>query len=111
VTKFTLINANTDLAISQLLSGATLTLALLPTRNLNVRADTSGSIKSVRFWLDGKMIRTENAAPWSLAGDANGNYAAWTPSLGNHTLVATPYTGSGATGTAGASLTVTFKVL
>jgi CubicO group peptidase (beta-lactamase class C family) len=112
VTSFTLVNADSNQDIGPLASGATLNLATLPTRNLNVRANTSPSVVgSVRFALDGNTnFRTESAAPYALAGDASGDYNAWTPAVGSHTLTATPYSGSGATGTPGTSLTVTFSV-
>jgi hypothetical protein len=113
VTAFILVNADTDLDLGPLTSGATLNLATLPTRNLNVRAVTNpGLVGSVRFGLDGNSdYRTESTAPYALAGDTNGDYAPWTPAVGAHTLTATPYTGSGATGTAGTGLTVAFSVI
>jgi len=50
-------------------------------------------------------------APYALAGDDKGDYAAWTPAKGSHTLVATAYSKSDASGTASASLTLTFTVV
>jgi len=44
------------------------------------------------------------------ASETGGNYAAWTLGLGSHAVTATPYTGSGATGTAGTPLTITFFI-
>jgi hypothetical protein len=116
VVSFTLINADTDQPIAifdPLISGVTLNLATLPTRNLNIRANTSPStVGSVRFRLDGNgNYRTESGAPYTLAGDNGGNYFPWTPSLGSHTVTATPYTRSGGGGTAGTPLTVTFYVI
>jgi CubicO group peptidase (beta-lactamase class C family) len=112
VTALTLIDSNTDQPILTLTNGMTITLANLATRNLNIRAVTSPStVGSVRFGLDGNSnYRTETASPYALAGDDAGNYRAWTPALGAHTLKATPYTGSSGTGTAGTSLTVGFTV-
>ena len=115
VTSLTLINADTDQPVpgyNPMASGATLNLATLPSRNLNVRANTSPSVVgSVRFALDGNAnFKTESAAPYALAGNNGSNYFAWTPSLGTHTLTVTPYTQANATGTAGAALTVTFTV-
>jgi N-acetylneuraminic acid mutarotase len=115
VTSLTLIDADRDQPVpgfDPLPNGATLNLATLPTRNLNIRANTSpATVGSVRFGYDGNAsFRTETAAPYALAGDSNGNYAAWTPSLGSHTVTATPYTGAGGTGTAGPTLSVTFTV-
>ena len=115
VISFTLINADTDQPIATfnpLNNGATLNLATLPTRNLNIRANTSpATVGSVRFGLNGKSnYRTDNSAPYALGGDNNGNYSTWKPSLGTHTLTARPYTRSDAGGTAGTALTITFTV-
>jgi pectate lyase len=113
VVSFTLINANTDQPIMTLNSGATLNLATLPTRNLNIRADTSSaSLGSVRFGFDSRSnYRTDSRAPYALAGDTNGNYSSWRPSLGSHTVTATPYSGANATGTRGSPLTINFRVI
>lgn len=90
---------------------ATINLAQVGTR-LNVRANVSGTVLSVKFDLDLKAgYRTESTAPFSLAGDSNGNYASWTPGLGTHTLAATPYSDAGAGGTPGTSLSITFGVI
>ncbi len=113
VTSFTLVNADSDADIGPLNDGDTLNLATLPTRNLNVRANTSpATVGSVRFGLDGiPNYKTENVAPYALAGDNGGNYNPWTPAVGQHTLTATPYTEGGAGGTAGTALTVGFTVV
>ncbi|MFD1144621.1 T9SS type A sorting domain-containing protein, partial [Larkinella insperata] len=42
---------------------------------------------------------------------SNGNYNTWVPALGSYSLTTTPYTGAGATGTAGTPLTVAFSVV
>lgn len=121
VTSLTLFNADTDLPIAgydPLPSGATLNLATLPTKNLSIRANTNpATVGSVRFAYDGNAnYHLEGLPPYAIAGD-NGltssgtpNYNAWTPAVGSHTLTVTPYTGGGAGGTAGTSLTVTFTV-
>lgn len=113
VTSFTLVNADTDLDLGPMTSGVTINYATLPTRNLNVRANTNpATVGSVRFSLDGAAnTMTENGAPYALAGDTAGNYNAWTPALGSHTLTATPYASAGAAGTAGTPLTVSFTVV
>ena len=78
-----------------------------------MRADTAAPVGSVRFTLDGKDYRTENVAPYALAGDGNSgrDYYAWTPALGRHTLTATPFAGARAAGAKKAALTVTFTVV
>ena len=113
VQSLTLVNADTDTDIGPLEDGQTLNLAALPTTNLSVRANPGPApVGSVRFAYDGSPnFQTENVAPYALRGDTNGNYNAWTPTLGIHTLTATPYTGSNAGGTAGTALTVAFTVI
>jgi hypothetical protein len=112
VSALTLIDADSDQPIMTMTDGMTLTLADLPTRNLNVRAVTSpATIGRVRFALDGNAnFRTETTAPYALAGDDSGNYRAWTPADGAHTLKATPFATASGTGTAGTTVTVGFTV-
>src|SRR3989338_3046809 len=115
VISLTLINADTNADIGVLSDGATVNFAAIGTNHLNVRADTSPAIVgSVKFGLDASAnYRTENGAPYALQGNSNNplDYYAWTPSLGSHTLTATPYTNAGAGGTKGTPLMVTFTVV
>jgi hypothetical protein len=117
VTSLTLINADTDQPIpgyDPLPNNATLNLATLPTRNLNIRANTNpATVGSVRFGYNGNAnYKTENYVPYAFAGDQNNgkDFLPWTPTVGNHTLTATPYTSSNAGGTAGTALTISFSV-
>jgi hypothetical protein len=113
VSKLTLINADTDQPISgfdPLVSGATLNLGTLPTRNLNIAATTSpGTVGSVLFTLDGQVTK-ENGWPYALGGNNGTDYLPWTPTAGSHTLKAVAYTGADGTGSASAALTINFTV-
>ncbi|PSR54647.1 hypothetical protein AHMF7605_14585 [Adhaeribacter arboris] len=114
IVSFTLINADTEQPIQTIPNGATLNLATLSTKNLNIRADTDPStVGSVVFELSGAQIRneTQTGKPYALFGDAGGNYNPWIPTLGSYTLKCTPFVGSAGSGTAGASLTITFTVV
>jgi hypothetical protein len=108
-----LVNADTDDDIGPITNGMTINLAVTGA-NLNVRAMTSPSIVgSVRFSLDGVAdSMTQSSAPYTLGGDGPGDdYLPWTPSLGSHVLIATPYTAASAGGTAGTPTTVNFTVI
>lgn len=106
---FTLVNADTDEDIKTLVDGDV--IGKSETENINVRFNPAEPPGSVRFILNGSNVRTENAAPYSLAGDASGNYNPWTgASSGSYTLTATPYSGSGAGGTAGEPTTIHFTI-
>jgi len=112
VTSFTLINSLTGQPVAgynPLSNGATLNLATLPSRSLTLVANTSPSVVgSVRFGVDGNSnYRTENASPYSLAGEGGVDWL----SPGSHTVTATPYSSANAGGTAGTARTVQFTII
>jgi hypothetical protein len=117
VTSFTLINADTNRPIAgytPMVDGAVIHLDRLPTRNLNIRADTlPAEVGSVKFVFDGKPHKSaEWRVPYALHGDSiKGDYSAWTPPAGEHVLTATPYEKPNAKGDAGQSHTITFYVI
>jgi len=117
VVSFTLINAITDQPIGVIQNGAVLALAQLPA-GINIRADVAGGgIGSVVFGWDtpttnlNPSFRIENGAPYALFSDNNGDYFSATLTAGQYTLIATPYSGGGGTGTPGLSLTINFSVV
>ncbi len=113
IARLILVDADSDLDITPLQDGDILNFFYLPSSNLNVRAETNPAIVgSVGFEYDGNgNFATENGAPYALAGDAQGNYKPWTPTLGTHTLTVTPYTASARGGEAGISTTINFTVI
>ncbi|MBD0260875.1 MAG: T9SS type A sorting domain-containing protein, partial [Cytophagales bacterium] len=116
VTSLSLYNALTDAYLDKFTNDYTIALDAPGASKLSVKALTSGSIGSVQFKLDGVVIRTENAAPYTIAGDspkADGSpdFLPWTPSPGYHQLVVTPYKGSNGTGLVGTSYGVKFRVI
>ncbi|QNF35466.1 T9SS type A sorting domain-containing protein [Adhaeribacter swui] len=115
---FTLVNADTDKDILTLKDGATLNLATLPTKNLNIRVNAdAATVKSIKLALSGKWtVNKTETAPYTLFGDekkSDGsiNYGGVVFSLGDYTLKASPYSGTNASGTAGTSATIKFKVI
>jgi len=115
VTGFTLINADTNQPVAgfdPIAHGAKINLAKLPTRKLNIRANTKpAEVGSIRFVLAGRGGRVEGDAPYSMAGDDKGNYKPWTPRPGAYRLTAKPYSQANARGKAGKSLTITFWII
>jgi ELWxxDGT repeat protein len=106
---FTLVNADTDQDIRTLQDGDVITKS--SDENISIRYNPAGTPGSVAFTLNGSRVRLENAAPYSLAGDASGNYNPWRGAApGPYTLTATPYSGSGGGGTAGTPLTIQFAI-
>ncbi|MGB3466070.1 MAG: ThuA domain-containing protein [Cyclobacteriaceae bacterium] len=98
ITGLTLINAETNLDLTQLNDGDVINFQELPTTILNVRANTSGIIGSVAFRLNGSIFQTENVAPFALAGDISGNYKSWTPDLGLLSIEAIVFSGADGAG-------------
>ncbi len=117
ISKLRIINADTNQPLAgydPFVSGAVLDLQTLPTRNLNIEAITNPDpVGSVRFSYDATAdFKTETVKPYAFFGDnGNGSFHAWTPLAGTHTVVATPYTGGGASGIAGTPLSINFTVL
>ncbi|MDQ3290992.1 MAG: T9SS type A sorting domain-containing protein, partial [Bacteroidota bacterium] len=114
VDSFTLVNADTEQDIQTLTNGSTLNLATLPTRNLNIRANTSTTaLDSVVLDLSGAdtLHLAELNAPYILFGAVGTNYNAWTPALGNYTLAGTTYTTTSDSDTVGTPLVVSFTVI
>ena len=88
----TLIDAERDQPIQPLRDGDEINLANLPSRSVNIRVDTDVAVTRVVFGLDHhSRYREEIARPYSLAGDRDGDYAGWTPNVGEHQLTITPY--------------------
>ena len=111
VTGFMLVDAATNADIRPLKNDDWLVLSQLPAQ-LAVRAVTTGTVESVVFGFGGNAaFRTENAAPYALGGDANGDYAPVALAGGQQTLTATPFAADAGAGAAGMSRTIRFNVL
>lgn len=110
VTSLVLINSIADVEIGTLANGQSLYIGDLPSA-INIKANVSEPAGSVRFaWQGNANYRTENVAPYALAGDNDGNYNNLAVGVGTYTVTATPYSGSGASGTPGIPLSLTFFV-
>ena len=112
VTGLTLINANTGRVIEALDYGDTIDLARTGAR-LSVRADAVEA-ESVRFSFDGDPdFGVDSSAPYSIGGGRGRGRRdqAWTPTVGTHTLVVTPYAEDGGEGAPGASRMVVFNII
>ena len=113
VAGLTLINADTDQPVPGFVldNGSVIDRAKTG-RRLNVRADLTAAAGSVRFNYDANPgYRVDSAAAYALGGNYGSNFYAWTPTLGTHTLVVTPYATSGGTGARGGSRAITFSVV
>ena len=108
---FALVDTDTDGALRVLVDGALLDRSQLPP-NLTIRANPppGESVGSVRFSLDGAVVRVENLAPYALQGDESGNYAPANLTNGTHQLSAQAFSGPNGTGTAGTLLQLGFTV-
>lgn len=110
LTRLVLVNAQTNEDITDLEDGLNINLNETGS-SLNVRAEVSGAVGSIQFRLDAVVnFRVENVAPYAMAGDTNGDYKSWTPTLGSHAITATAFAGTGATGEQLDELTVVFTV-
>jgi MYXO-CTERM domain-containing protein len=115
VRRLQLVDADADELLSAydpFSDGATINLATLPSRNLDIVARTEpATVGSVEFSLDGSVSQVENQAPYVLNGDSNGDYAGWTPTVGSHEVTARPFSDGDASGEPGDALSVGFEVI
>lgn len=114
VISYVLVDADADLDIMEIQDGMQINLSDLPTTFLNIRANTSGDVQSVRLELNGALgnnARTENVVPYALFGDVVPDYFGRDFLVGNYTLTATPFSSSGASGDAGEALTISFSIV
>jgi hypothetical protein len=91
------LNSNPDGAVlAGLSNGATINLAALPTRDVNIGATVMGVASRVDFQLDA-FTHSEASAPYALCGDW-ATCPAGTFSVGSHVLTITPFDASGVKG-------------
>lgn len=115
VVNFTLINSDTDQPVpgyDPIPEGAVLNISELPAR-INIRANTNSVVGSVSFRFNNRIAysQIQNAVPYALFNDNNGDYAGWRPRAGAYTLIGTPYEFTGRRGTAGRSATLNFSIV
>ncbi len=114
VQSFTLVNADTNQDIMDLTEGMQINISTLPTLNLNVRANTTEDVKSVRLMLDGDLTtsRTENVVPFALYGDFPAeNYFGSEFTPGSFSITAIPYSETQLGGEMGTPLSMNFELL
>jgi hypothetical protein len=110
VVQFLLMNAVTNKEIRPLYHGARISLSH-DGNDLSVVAKVGDGVESLVFDLDNQIgIQTENVPPYALSGDKSGDFYSWTPSVGSHTLTATPYSADKASGAMGVPLQIEFIV-
>jgi len=103
---FTLVNADTDKDVGLIREGDTL---FRPAGgNINIRYNAASTIGSVILKVNDVPRRTENTAPYALAGDNNGDYSPWVTTTGQYKITGVTYSGSGGSGTQGTTTSVNF---
>jgi hypothetical protein len=106
VSSFTVVNADTGKDIATFAASGTVSIATTPHINLRANATGAGSV----VFTDGVNRRVESSAPFSYMGDTNGVYNPWSPAPGTYDITASPFSGAGATGAAGAASTLRLTV-
>jgi PKD repeat protein len=115
VVSFTLINAATDQpfpGFESVQNGATILLSSLGTApQINVRANVSGgTVGSVQWLSDALPLSVDNSTPFAIQPSTSADYPAWLYSPGFYRVTAVPFSGSSATGTQGAALSIQFTL-
>ncbi len=114
ITNFVLVNADTNEDLFLLEEGMVIDINNLPTSHLDIRANTTADVESVRLSLVGALTtaRTESLVPYALYQDLPiGDYKGITFVLGNYTVSATPYSGDSLLGEMGNSSSLNFELI
>lgn len=109
VVSFTLINANSDLDIRTL--NLIDTIYTSPDVNVRVNVSPNPLVGSVEIFYGANFHRIESKAPYSVAGDNNGDYASWNLTPGTYNLTAIPYSDKFGNGTQGFPLSIQLTVI
>lgn len=120
VSRFLLINTDTNKIVRVVCNGDTIDLGCAPTGGFSMEVETyceisreaqsEGDLTSrVDFTLDGIFVNTETTFPYALGGhNGNGMYMEFPIQAGEHVLTATPYNPSG---DKGFEKTITFTIV
>jgi GH18 family chitinase len=116
ISSINVMNTDNGTAMITGFTGGTINLATLASKNFSFVAIPNKAVGSIQFNRDnGAYIKTESNAPYSSCGDnfdgGGSSYYACAWPLGNHTLLMTPYSGAGATGIAGVSFNLSFRLI
>uniref|UniRef100_UPI00047BDC8D malectin domain-containing carbohydrate-binding protein n=1 Tax=Arenibacter latericius TaxID=86104 RepID=UPI00047BDC8D len=109
-----LVNADTDVDMFVLSNGQQVDVTTTQGKGLNVRANTNpATVGSVFLSISGpvNVTRTEGVAPYALFGDNAGDYFGQAFPVGNYTISATAYSGSGGSGTNLGTLSISFSIV
>ncbi|GAB5539521.1 MAG: hypothetical protein Salg2KO_16240 [Salibacteraceae bacterium] len=114
VTGFTLIDADNDVPLFDLTEGQQIDINSLPTTNLDIRANTTNDVESVRISISGELTneRTESLPPYALFQDLPiGDYTGEEFVIGEYAVMAIPYAGNSLAGDMGTPLTLNFELV
>ena len=116
LTGFELVDASADEDRGPVEGGGTLTVEQGVDYTFRAEAAADAGVKSVRLALEGPassdvVVRTENAAPYTLHGEDGGDYAGAELAKGSYTLTATAFPRTGGAGKSLQTLRVSFTVL
>jgi hypothetical protein len=111
VTSLQLVNTNNKAVLATIAPGDTINVAA--GTPLSINAVVAGTVGSVQFGYGSTAnFQVESGAPYALCGDRGGAFFPC-PQLGagTHTVAATPFSATAATGTKGTTLTRTFTIV
>lgn len=112
ISRLLLVDAQRHRVIGELRPNQYVDTQVLGTSRFSVVAEVGSGTRSVRFGLDSNAsYRVENIAPFAMGGDGGGQYYSVWMSHGWHTVSATPFGATGATGAAGSTTRVTFRIV
>jgi len=116
ISRFVLVNADTDADLSDITEGMSIDLSTLPTRNISIRVETTPDTASVKFGYDlipGKFkgkFATNSTAPFTLFGERGADIQGKPLIPGVHKLTAQPFEKKKGKGRKGVAETLNFTL-
>lgn len=110
VTKFVLVNADTDEDVREIFHNETIDLLQLG-YNISIKAELNGTPGSLVFTEDGTLVQVENNAGYFISGNTGSDVDVWTVYEGSTVIGVTPKSEKGGAGLSGETLQVKLNVV
>ncbi|WP_020529911.1 Ig-like domain-containing protein [Flexithrix dorotheae] len=109
IREFVLYDAVEDRSIKKINDYEKINIDSFLNKSFNIQVNTEEAPGSIVFYLNGKAVRTESQAPFTLFGDKNGDYYPWNPELQKYELTVKIYSEKKGTGNLIESKSITFE--
>ena len=109
LTKYTLVNADTDKDVKEIFHNETIDLLQLG-HKISIKVEANDKPGSIVFNVNGSLFQVENNPGYYIAGNSGSDVDVWNPAAGTVTIEATPKSQSGGSGVSGETLKIKLNI-